>query len=780
MTMKIGIIFDNRPRPETTGLYCRRALSRLADVEHLLPEELDLIPAGLFDLFVIVDDGLDYPIPDHIRPRATWAIDTHMDLNRAARRFGDADYVFAAQKNGAAQLQTMLQRPVRWLPLACDPEIHCPVPNQEQTFDLAFVGHFLNGQRQQHLELLRSHFPRAWFGQALFDDMARIYCSARVGFNCSVADDLNMRLFEIPCFGIPLVTNSITDNGLEELFTVGEHILVYRNESELVKIVQQLLRDTQLRQQIGLAGREHVLRAHTYEHRMRELLTVVQNVPKLTSSSGKSHDYFEFSRPEVQDLVPQSARRILDIGCGGGRLGEALRSSRACHVTGIEADPVAAEKASRRLDHVINASIETIDVNELAENSFDCVVLADVLEHLRRPDKVLAKCRQWLTPDGSLLISIPNSRHHSVVSGLIRGNWTYESAGLLDDDHVRCFTRCEMEKLLFRAGFSMESIRIVPGSGHAEWVQAGKPGEVRFDSLHMSGIDPAEAEEFFIYQYLFRAVPAQRRDFGLTSIVIVTFNQFSYTKECVDSILSRTDEPYELIFVDNGSTDGTPDYLRTIPGVRLICNPDNRGFAPAVNQGLAICRGEQILLLNNDVIVTTGWLHGLLEALHDHPTNGLVGPVSNEVSGYQQIGKSYTDLTSLDGFAWDRRRSRELVETDRLIGFCLLFRRSVMDHIGMLDEQFRIGCFEDDDFCRRARAAEYRALIVPGVFIHHYGSASFRGAGFNMSQILAENEKKFRQKWETSTDREGGDVPPVSPDTQTLSERYTVDENDRG
>ena len=315
------------------------------------------------------------------------------------------------------------------------------------------------------------------------------------------------------------------------------------------------------------------------------------------------------------------------------------------------------------------------------------------------------------------------------------------NAGLLDEDHVRCFTKRELEKLLFRCGFLVEALSSIPGSGYSEWSDAGRPSEVRIGGLSIGGLTAQDAEEFFVYQYLARAIPQTRPDYGLTSIVIVTWNQFAYTKECIDSILTRTDESIELIFVDNGSTDGTPDYLDSVPNARVIRNSENRGFGPAVNQGLAICEGKQIVLLNNDCVVSTGWLHQLLEALHDDDRNGIVGPVSNNVSGEQQIPEPYQDLTSMDGFAWNRRMHRELISTDRLVGFCMLFRREVMDRIGMLDERFRVGCYEDDDFCRRASEAGYRVLIATNAFVHHYGSATFRAAGLDF----------VRSCWRTKT-----------------------------
>jgi O-antigen biosynthesis protein len=134
--------------------------------------------------------------------------------------------------------------------------------------------------------------------------------------------------------------------------------------------------------------------------------------------------------------------------------------------------------------------------------------------------------------------------------------------------------------------------------------------------------------------------------------------------------------------------------------VRLIENDANRGFPAAANQGMAVAGGKQILLLNNDVVVTTGWLFRLLRALHSDPTIGLVGPCSNCVSGPQQVETSYNSLADMDGFGWDWGGAHESqrVDVDRLVGFCLLIRREVVKAIGLLDGQFGMGCFEDDDY----------------------------------------------------------------------------------
>ena len=220
-----------------------------------------------------------------------------------------------------------------------------------------------------------------------------------------------------------------------------------------------------------------------------------------------------------------------------------------------------------------------------------------------------------------------------------------------------------------------------------------------------------EAEGFYASHFELEARPVRSPGFGLTSIIILTHDQLPYTRQCLESIRLRTLAPYELIVVDNGSQDGTVEYLRQQRDVRLLANDHNLGFPAGCNQGIHAARGEQVLLLNNDVVVTTGWLERMLAALTSDPAVGLVGPSSNYVSGSQQIDVPYPDLTQLDGFAWHwgQAHAGQWLETDRLVGFCLLFRRELVHKIGLLDERFGVGNFEDDDFCRRARDAGYRA-----------------------------------------------------------------------
>ncbi len=767
---RVAVIFDDRARPETTGVYCRRALERLVQVAHFRPDELDQVPREGFDLYINIDDGFDYRLPPELRPSAFWAIDTHVNFDSCLGRARGFDLVFAAQRDGADRLRRSGIATAAWLPLACDPEIHRKHEVAKQ-YDVAFVGNVFPGPREELLHLIQRQHRSAFIGQCYFDEMARTYSAARTSFNRSIKNDVNMRVFEAVACGSLLLTNDLTENGQAELFQDGVHLATYREPDDLLDKLAYYLRRGAIREKIATAGAAEAASKHTYGHRMERLLREAEaalarkavpvgwvkptdpnaftgglHPPYKDDPSVPDSFYFGYARPEIVALVPESARRVLDIGCGAGRLGEALKARQHAEVVGIEMNEKAAAVARQRLDRVVEGDVEELSL-DFEPGSFDAIVCGDVLEHLREPERLLRQARQWLTSEGCLVASIPNVRHHSVVCSLLQGNWTYESAGLLDRTHLRFFTRREIEKLFVRAGFAIEGMWSITAPGDDP--SRNGHGPVQLGRLCMSGLSEQDAAEFYTYQFLVRARPAPTSDRGLTSIVIVTHNQLEYTRQCLESIRRLTDEPYELIVVANASADGSVDYLRAMPGVQLISNDTNRGFPAAANQGIAIAAGRQVLLLNNDTLATTGWLSRMLRALHSDATVGLVGPCSNFVSGPQQVETAYDNLAGLDGFGWDwgKAHDGQVAQINRLVGFCLLIRREVIDSIGPLDERFGIGCFEDDDYCLRAIQAGYRAVIAADAFVHHYGGRTFVGSGVDFGRLMAENQRRFREKW---------------------------------
>ncbi|MDI9556513.1 MAG: glycosyltransferase [Pseudomonadota bacterium] len=240
------------------------------------------------------------------------------------------------------------------------------------------------------------------------------------------------------------------------------------------------------------------------------------------------------------------------------------------------------------------------------------------------------------------------------------------------------------------------------------------------------------------------------------SIVILTFNELEYTKRCVESIRQHTPEAHEIVFVDNGSTDGTVKWLRKLvrenSRYRLIENKKNLGFAKGCNQGIEAASGGHILLLNNDTLVTAGWLAGMMECLKNVDDAGIVGPMTNHISGIQQVGEvGYKSLDELADYAiaFRGKNRHRRIETRRVVGFCMLFHKRLIDEIGPLDESFGTGNFEDDDFCARAALAGYRNVIAGDVFIHHFGSRSFIGNRIDYGSSMSGNRRIYADKWRT-------------------------------
>jgi len=516
---RVAIIFDDQARPETTGVYCRRALESLVEVVHFRPDALATIPRNGFDLYLNIDDSLDYRLPPGLHPSAWWAIDTHLNFDQCRRKSEEFDLVFAAQRDGAARLKAEGIASAQWLPLACDPQVHRQF-DVEKVHDIAFVGNVFPGPRADLNRLLQGRFRSMFVGRAYFEEMARVYSSARLVFNRSIKNDVNMRVFEAVACGSLLLTNDLVENGQAELFRDGVHLATYRDADELLDKGAYYLKHGVLRERVAAAGRAEALAKHTYRHRMETVLDSVgrgvlqQRARTTVESPGNGSPvagYYECARPELLELIPHSAGRVLDVGCGAGRLGEALKARQPASVVGIEVIPEAAARARPRLDQVIEGDVEELDLN-FAEGSFDCIVCGDVIEHLREPERFLASARTWLASSGRVVASLPNVRHHTVVSGLLDGNWSYEAAGLLDETHLHFFTRRDMIDLFERTGFGIDELRIVPGPGYDVWHRLGRPGEVRVGRLQIAGTPPDEAEEFFVYQYLIVASPKAEVD----------------------------------------------------------------------------------------------------------------------------------------------------------------------------------------------------------------------------------------------------------------------------
>lgn len=460
------------------------------------------------DFYLWIDSGIR--APEHLdllpMPKVAYLIDTHVALEpriEVARQF---DLVFIAQK---AQLEAFrragIER-VQWLPLACSTTLHA-LPPRERIYDVAYVGS-LNmqdgGRRKRLLSAVGERFPNCRIGQFWPEEMAEIYAQSKIVVNAAHNDDVNMRVFEAMGAGALLLTDPVT--GLEDLFTDGEQLVVYRRDSDVFNLIERYLSDNQERERIARAGQAAVMSMHTYEHRIKTITSELQQaLPEIearkSAAQAKEQDYYEHPRYEVMQYIPQRARRILDVGCGAGVLGRTLKRERGdVEVVGVELIEAAWRKAVQVLDQVVPGSIEDLDL-PFPDGYFDCIVCADVLEHLVDPAAVLRKLGRVLAPSGLIIISIPNVRFHEVVSMLVSGGWSYADAGILDSTHLRFFTEAELEGLVRAAG--LEAARIAPLSKLSpDRFPRNADGSVSLHKLTLSGVTDAEYEQFLVYQYV--------------------------------------------------------------------------------------------------------------------------------------------------------------------------------------------------------------------------------------------------------------------------------------
>ena len=269
---------------------------------------------------------------------------------------------------------------------------------------------------------------------------------------------------------------------------------------------------------------------------------------------------------------------------------------------------------------------------------------------------------------------------------------------------------------------------------------------------------------------------------AMTSIIVITCNQLAAIRRCLESIRECTRDPYELIVIDNHSADGTRKYLKSCQAAKIVFNSENVGYARGVNQGVRLSEGRYLVLLNNDTMVTPGWLHTMIACLESDPRIALVGPMTSDHDCREQFFRpaclSYVDSSYFKKKLTDvfqspdgrllrigrYRNEKELTQFAReffpvreqnhpssrevivVTGFCMLMRRSLFDELGFLDERFENGA-EDCDFTLRALLAGKKIVVAEQAFVHHDAGRTFSGLGIDRWSHYAKNWRQLERKW---------------------------------
>ena len=275
--MRIALIY-NKDCEFTAGATIEDVIKEAGiSYEHFWTRD-SLAIAREFDLYLRIDHGdYKYDLPVDLHPAVFYVVDTHLKkpYKKIKRQVRHYDIVFCAQKSGTERLRRQTGVDCHWVPLACDPRYNkkqdCP-----KKFDIGFVGRdAAKFDRARHLKLLKRKYPQSFIGEAPFLEMNDIYNSSKIGFNSSISNDINMRVFEVMACGCFLLTSHIKDNGFEDLFIDRKHLVVYRNEKEMIELADYYLSHGDERQAIAQEGHALVMDRHTFYHRAQTMFNYI-------------------------------------------------------------------------------------------------------------------------------------------------------------------------------------------------------------------------------------------------------------------------------------------------------------------------------------------------------------------------------------------------------------------------------------------------------------------------------------------------------------------------
>lgn len=244
------------------------------------------------------------------------------------------------------------------------------------------------------------------------------------------------------------------------------------------------------------------------------------------------------------------------------------------------------------------------------------------------------------------------------------------------------------------------------------------------------------------------------------SIIIPTYNNKSYLKTAIDSIIFATKLSLEIIIVDDGSeeeelknyfmTDKVFKYLKIF---KILRNEVNSGFIKSVNKAIKYTTAENILILNNDVFVPPTSLEKMLTALNENADFGAVGPCSNFVLPEQHLtlisSDPATNSAELSKKVKRLNIKPQYVYTEHLSGFCIMMKKNVIDKVKMgdmlFDEVYGFGYVEDFDLSIRIVKLGYKLVIIKNAYVHHYGTKSFKQK--DQYLLVDKNRDIFKAKW---------------------------------
>lgn len=495
----------------------------------------------------------------------------------------------------------------RYVAYGYDPEIHFVEPNTEKKYDVSCIGYQFPQRVEMGMRLQEIGFNVRFENGPILDEYRRILNESWISFNISAADDTNMRVFESLACGTLLVSNVTTDMG--RFFTEGSDYVSYRTLGEAVEKIAYYLNNKDELAVIADSGRKAV-QGHSYANRLKQIfretggdfnfvytgLEIIRaEAPCAIRALDELPPYYRHVRPEILATVPNEAMKILDVGCGAGLLGKALKEqNRKRRVVGIEMDREAIHYARINMDEAFHDDLESFSP-PFQKDQFDCIIFADVLEHLKNPWGIARLYASFLKPGGTFVASIPNVRFLPFLFNLTeKGSWKYQDEGILDNTHLRFFTRREFLKILDYAGVRCNSITYL-GTGSCAHLHPAHPERaIRCGNIAISNISEVDFAEMSAFQILFTGAycPVEKSRMSRIPFVDRAGNDFaSFARFCgyVDTLYDNA----SLLIGANRFDDAIPVLellLRFSPNHDLAHNDlgllyfDKGELKPAVEQ----------------------------------------------------------------------------------------------------------------------------------------------------------------------------------------------------
>ena len=466
-----------------------------------------------------------------------------------------------------------------------------------------------------------------------------------------------------------------------------------------------------------------------------------------------AHQYHRSFDPQGQDSLAKLARLVrpgslvLDVGCGPGVLAAYLSEQRACYVDGIEGDAASAQQGARFFRSLWVADLEAEDPAMLVAGArYDAIICADILEHLREPERLLRHLLPLLKDDGELFLSVPNVAHAGLIAELLGGELRYRDEGLLDRTHIHFFTRDSLLRLLDACGlrvYSFDSVRL-------------PVEQSEFDPAALQALEePVRArllasEDAETYQFIVSCAPQAAtlpiptpvavpvpKDVPV-DVIVPVYAGLEETRACLSSVLAApVSTAFELVIVDDcGPDQALHDWLRDLaadPRVTVLANDQNLGFVASVNRGVGLHPERDVVLLNSDTEVANDWLDRLRNAAYAEPDIGTVTPFANSgatICAYPLFCRDNPlpdgwEVAALDALMRNVNAGAG-VDLPTAVGYCTYIRRDCLDDVGVFDEAtFGRGYGEESDFCMRARYQGWRHRLAADVFVFHIGGVSF-------------------------------------------------------